>query len=117
MINPSEIKLWNYIKIDGVETELDYHVMGKLFKNSNADLLNKLEGIPITPELLEKCGFKKEQNEIDTKSNKNVEGRWIHDDYLEWPGLLYLPNFKIKYLHQLQNLYYSLTGKELEIKL
>lgn len=75
--------------------------------------------IPLTPEILEKCGFEKQDN------------RWyklnICEDYinlyfeslakaeLSISGLgMKLPH--IEHLHQLQNLIYSLTKQELEYK-
>jgi hypothetical protein len=82
----------------------------------NRSTANDLKRIPLTPEWLERCGFKKEGNEIDQRTGKTIEGKWRHDAYLEWPGLLYLPNHELKHLHELQNLYFALTGEELTIK-
>lgn len=75
--------------------------------------------IPLTPEILEKCGF-----------DWSIYYQAFHKEYFEFDitecypkgyalttfkrGLIIAPN--IQYLHQLQNLYYSLTGEELEIK-
>lgn len=89
--------------------------------------------IPLTPEILEKCGFRQDDN--CGFWNKNNEGaifytlnqEWhsfplkvvngvyakyfdCEDDFYSWSGK------PLKHLHQLQNLYYSLTGTELEIQ-
>ena len=75
----------------------------------------KLTPIPLTEEILLKCGFEKDRfgnyslglfellyNDI-IGFRFSMEGQWCYEE--------------IKYLHQLQNLFYSLCGKELEIKL
>ena len=67
--------------------------------------------IPLTPEILEKCGFR----------NYDLI-KWDTDAMLiikNGDGYLYLANQRhvnIFYLHQLQNLYFALTGEELTFK-
>ena len=76
---------------------------------------NKLMPILLTPEILEKCGFIKDE-----------DGCMLFGEIFYWlnAGILqiamgYTPliNAPCKYIHQLQNLYFSLTGEELEVKL
>jgi|SRR5690348_6430945 len=80
-----------------------------------------LQPIPLTPEILERCGFDGEAN-LDFKGD--LSGQTLHIHSL---GIAYLYGqdsctagqaftFNCKYLHQLQNLYFALTGEELEIK-
>lgn len=81
------------------------------------------EGIELTPELLiEKCGFEKIDHingysfyamkaKNQPKINIYLEGVCK----TEWMGY-YVPSH-CKYLHQLQNLIYCLTGKALEVKI
>lgn len=80
--------------------------------------------IPLTPEELEKCGFENklsiagfptglyQKNGLDIGySGDDI----VLDQYsarFKSEGLF----VKVKYLHQLQNLYYALTGEELEYK-
>lgn len=84
----------------------------------------KLNPIPLTPEVLAKCGFEKGKAqsggyygysngrmEIDNKFQM-----WLYDGRIDdsstkeyWPAM--------EYLHQLQNLYFALTGEELTITL
>lgn len=88
-------------------------------------------GIPLTPEILNKCGFKKD---LDTKQWSNPSdtvGILIdeHNRLREKRGLeiderregffveTYYSYIELEYLHQLQNLYFSLTGTELVINL
>lgn len=82
--------------------------------------------IPLTEEILLKCGFEKDDTGLDM----------FDQDYHEWCqkefpiiGVLcqnetkeYLfdentDTLRIRYLHQLQNLFYSLVGEELEVSL
>ena len=73
---------------------------------------NQLEPIPLTPEILEKCGFEK-LNSGNRRFNKIVLMCESVSNYL----LKDIPLTPIRYLHQLQNLYFALTGEELEVKL
>lgn len=81
--------------------------------------------IQLTPEILEKCGFayarknssvlqfKIAYNDSDYPCSLQVSGSGIQI-CRSGIGAICAP---IEYLHQLQNLYYALTGTELEIKL
>lgn len=81
-----------------------------------------LSGIPLTPEWLERLGFNLDRDHFKT------EGRFpIYCDFKIWArnvdsdgewkvnhngdDLTY-----VRYVHQLQNLYYALTGEELILK-
>ena len=81
----------------------------------------RTEGIPLTPEILEKAGFEKvreESCEIDLDHFRiSYDGQTFllyDNDFGPGSGVLL---FHIKYLHQLQNLYFALTGQELNIEL
>jgi hypothetical protein len=75
-------------------------------------LLSELEPIPLTEEWLLKFGFHKYKgdnsdcflNDFETSCNREL---------FFWKGT-YIQN--IKYVHQLQNLYFALTGEELTLK-
>lgn len=88
--------------------------------NINEELSNYYKPIELNHEILEKCGF--ELVEFNIPEYRLVVNRaWImiikggifnlHDYQDEY----YSNNIQIKYLHQLQNLYFSLTGEELKI--
>lgn len=71
----------------------------------------KLQPIRLTEEILLKCGFSK----IACFYSSKDETLELTHDFIVWK-----PNTKkleIKYLHQLQNLYFALTGEELIIEL
>jgi len=82
-----------------------------------------LFGIPLTPEILEKCGFVEDkynpgrfEKEIDDQ-HKLVYGSY-DGIILECDDTFYnIELSKIQYVHQLQNLYFALTGNELNINL
>lgn len=84
----------------------------------NRSLVDKLAPIPITPELLGRCGFKK------------LNAGWINDSgsltfyvksqdangYYKMAYGTRNYNARFLFVHQLQNLYFALTGEELTIK-
>ena len=80
------------------------------------------EPIPITPEILERCGFEK----INTNGTADDEYYFINpsnglrvfktSNGIETQVHGYDDWIKVKYLHQLQNIFYFLTGTELEFK-
>lgn len=76
--------------------------------------LEDLQPIPLTEELLLKCGFEEHDNvfhsELFIYNNGNLT--IIADDYNNVGKTI-----KVCYLHQLQNLYFALMGTELEIQL
>lgn len=89
---------------------------------------NLVERIPFTPEWLERCGFQKKSNEMQIDG---MEMTFHIDDstYFSSCGGLnetlaalclcrgnYFAN-NLQFVHELQNLYFALTGEELTIKL
>lgn len=74
--------------------------------------------IPITTEWLERMGFEKNltPHYIEWKFINDIFYSYMVGTELRWFSKT-LPNIdKITYVHQLQNLYFTLTGIELEIK-
>jgi hypothetical protein len=87
--------------------------------------LSEAEGIPLTEEILLKCGFEgiKETYLYSRREDKGEDGDicvfgedgkyslyiFAADDSYSYIGI------DITSVHQLQNLYFALTGKELEI--
>jgi hypothetical protein len=66
--------------------------------------------IPLTPEILLKSGFEA----FDDGWYILESFTWnIYDKLIRWNSF----QLKCQYLHQLQNLYFALTGEELEISL
>lgn len=88
------------------------------------DVFNKFhKPIRLTEEILFKCGFKDIYNKmwLILEGSPNIEINKSTFQVSVWETIndetegIYLNN--IRYLHQLQNLYFALTGKELEINL
>ena len=98
-------------------------------KARDIEVAELFEPIPLTEEILLKCGFKKteeyyasyEEN-IDVYTIGCFDIAFIDNEYKLWFCIEEDPFYsfswtEIKYVHQLQNLYFSLTGQELEINL
>jgi hypothetical protein len=109
----NELRIGNYVKgighkiswlVEGIEPEYIYS--SKAWRT-----INSFEGIPINSEWADKFGFK---------------CIFTHDDHHYYNGFLALDRdfqpfdydikYEIEYVHQLQNLYYAITGCELTIK-
>ena len=114
MIQANELRIGNVISRDFVVVELlrecarieliDKSVSDKTFLVKYSGL----EPTPITEEILLKCGFKIRK-----------DGKLYHET-LSLYEADFIFNSKsgiIKNLHQLQNLYFALTGQELEVNL
>lgn len=93
---------------DGIKGTIDYHYP-----------LSFGEPINLTPEILEKCGF--EWSIYHQAFHKHSDGHETYDLNECYPSGYQFSTFKkqaligipVKHLHQLQNLYFALTGEEL----
>lgn len=116
-----EVRIGNLLKKDGVVVTIDgrsiFDMWCAKFYAENYD------PIPITEEWLLRFGFK--NSESINKSNsffyKPVGGSELHinpDNGVVWieryTNIFNNPAL-IEYVHQLQNLYFALTGKELQL--
>ena len=77
---------------------------------NNIEKIETYKPIPLTEDILLKCGFKKEP--IDVYSLNGID-LCVSDNSVEFFAGRIETN--IYYLHQLQNLYFALTGEELNI--
>lgn len=83
-----------------------------------------VEPIPLTEELLQKSGFTKEYNGFSCGIELSY-GRYLYDDGANGDKLFVsincaeypLSHIPIEYLNQLQNVYFALTGEELQVNL
>ena len=80
----------------------------------------KFSPIPLAPEILEKCGFVKQNYYInEVYGNANFKFKQHADKSYDIEIIGFTDqgiNVSIYFLHQLQNIYYALTGEELTIK-
>ena len=123
MIDPKQLRIGNYITFPiGLKGKLcevmainEKQVLIKTELDRRAWLnIDYLEPIPLTQEVLEKCGF-----EYSKDLNQSQHKELIWDADHEEDDSLYFTelHLEVKRLHQLQNLYFALTGEELNIKL
>jgi len=116
MIQPEELRLGNYVL--SKETQQPQRITGITTENPFIDAITfdytdyeDIDPIPVTEEILLKCGFEKK------------DAFWFTKDIIKIETTLSRGRFKyagfvsVKHLHQLQNLYFALTGQELEINL
>lgn len=101
--------LWiegNNVKTDGTENIVEYHL-----------IYDYVKPIPLTEEWLSKLGFIFPQGEYCKKDDWTivVDCDPFHIHKLGEKDSVHFEGFNIKYVHQLQNLYFALTGEELKI--
>ena len=133
-MNIHELRIWNYVlfcKAESIITSINNNDE----ENPYVDLasydnipIEDLHPIPLTEEWFMKFGFEKEIDEFDIFSihnsqysiqhYKNGKCIFVYSPINELnsedeENVIFL---QIKHVHQLQNLYFALTGEELTIK-
>jgi hypothetical protein len=128
MMKTNELRIGNRIKYcdDGKEciitgipgANLDVQGLEVLFDDGEETWieLDQFEPIPLTEEWLERMGFTYEDEEIYyiRLDENNVLAYDLTDKDFAVTGLW--AEHKINHVHELQNLYFALTGEELKIK-
>lgn len=98
---------------------------GRQYKKDYQIIYTEIQPIPLTEEWLLKLGFIKCSDYMSEDHDyyyPDLDGLWISADKLEVELLASDPYesfklpLKVQYVHQLQNLYFALTGEELPIK-
>lgn len=123
MIQANELRIGNWVTLDGSVTHGTFQLSIKSFhrfKDNETDYAP----IPLTPEILKKCGFVKNRaNELSIEIgdfSTHLEMGFADGDF--YPSITQTPQGseertvffnRITSLHQLQNLYFALTGEEL----
>lgn len=120
-VKTSDLRIGNYLHADFAPVRV-VELSERTFRAVEDEVFpeaDECEPIPLTEEWLGKLGFEKDSapncwvlNDlvIYTKNEAN-DIRCPHAFTLNYRGPVLFP-----YVHQLQNLYYSLTGEELQIK-
>lgn len=114
-MKPNELRIGNLIKIDGIVSTVDARTIFDFESECRVK-----EPIYLTEEWLVRFGYVLDSfYKTYSKGDfciciKNNEFNVMNDSCSD-AGCYYLTT--IEYVHQLQNLYYALTGTELEIKL
>jgi hypothetical protein len=127
MIKANELRIGNWVYYNNALKRIVAITSGNTVKLNTLpkiieDDILELTPIPLTPELLENCGFvldkgvgvwfdKKEHDGFRITLWDSHEGRYL---FTRQMPSNHIPVF---HLHQLQNLYFSLTNQELTIHL
>ena len=126
MIQPNELRIKNIVKNPRYFKEWGQHlyqtvecICGKDISTNKDDWdADYLEPVELTPDILEAIGWYW-NNEADCYEHSDVRMSMNHNSISGWTMFNYVLKAKITnkifYLHQLQNLYFALTGEELQI--
>ena len=113
-MDSSELRIGNYTLDHGSPEQIPY--------GSDIDSAGLMEPIQLSEEWLIKFGFEKfefeydEGNEISyVLEKKNGHQFVLSEDLQPMDGEIAMLDYKLEYVHQLQNLFYCLTGVELAI--
>lgn len=116
MIKVNELRIGNWVSNGEKIFTVDANV---IYDTATLEYY-PIEPIPLTPGILEKAGFKKESIDyyflpIDEHSKIYYNGNELVISLSENEFEAYHHFPPCEYFHQLQNLYFALTGKELNI--
>lgn len=113
-----DLRIGNYIQYANIKRPIRVSIIDTTETNTKT----KAQPIPITEEWLLNLGFTKHHSDFfnDVLFLKNVTDN-LEFDWGVYPkrfgsGIEIKNSVKLKYVHQLQNLYFSLTGEELTLK-
>ena len=108
----NELRIGNWVLAcsGGIETKVGMIAVGIEFT---------FKPIPLTEEWLVKFGFEKKYQTFEFKG-LNIDGTVVHFSFDKWCSEYDIENCdfieipaECKHVHQLQNLYFALTGEEL----
>jgi hypothetical protein len=123
-MKPEELRIGNIVAEFGIPIIVTGSLIARLEEITNkGKIAIDLSPIPITDEwLLEKCGFKEKKDFAGKYFELNADRVYLWDNGIEYertvaPGIRVNLFKKYQYIHQLQNLYYALTGEELTVNL
>lgn len=114
-----ELRIGNYYQENGTYYKVAPDDITNLIRCEASKTKSDMQPIPLTEEILMKNGFIKNKYK-ETYDSYSLNGYRIINDKNEYEFLIYGSSViiaKLYSLHQLQNLYFDLTQKELEVKL
>jgi hypothetical protein len=131
----NELRIGNYVKSNDVNMSPYFIVTASFLKQNENEMSWFIDPIPLNTNWLEKFGF--EKNKDNRWMKKKIPYAIFYFEYyatgedncmwrIEYHDTDYGRNEykdchqwgeRLKYVHQLQNLYFALTGKELIIEL
>ena len=110
----NELRIGNWVS----NGEIGFQITSKDIYHRDVRVYGSfIKGIPITPEWLQRFGFEKIGNgwQLDVEINHYC----LYSESGKYVDLFVFSDEvgqQCQYIHQLQNLYFALTGEELEIK-
>ena len=119
-----ELRIGNLVDIGKEVNELELVDFVDMYEN---DTLKHFDPIPLNKDWLVKLGFEELEPFDSNKDGGYHEDRWMHNE-TKLTLWFYLGNFdacsidgegewiNVSHVHQLQNLYFALTGEELTLK-
>lgn len=140
MIDPKELRIGNMVQVRLHERKNIYNksfMVGDVVSIDSSEIVidvfddivtwdcESVDPIPISPEWLERLGFEKDNSCLRLVFPHEVFE--VENGFTFWPNEDFTINtsrvsfgaygrMKIQYIHQVQNLFYALTGSELTIK-
>ena len=132
MIDPKELRIGNWVKCNQENgQEFDCKIQAEDFKLlvDSDEYRKNHHPLPLTEEWLERFGFKNIDSgapHLDISDNSRIvcpvknTDRWLYietsqEDENMYSNLTHIFTMN-NYVHQLQNLYFILTGEELKLK-
>ena len=125
-MNTRELRIGNYVQVggeikpvDGICSEKEDHIQVRTAQNKLLDVsLDQVKPIPLHGQLLIKCCEFDEEGTHTIGIDHDRHYLRVEDGYIvllnkQKEALIHF--WDVKTLHQLQNLYYALKGKEMEI--
>jgi len=113
-----ELRIGNLVEWNG-EIAIVSQLLEKdvFFKCGETDLYDAIKPITLKKEWLLKFSFKKRKVQVGHNWTQNITIKeWQDDFFLYFIDSIQVKHIDIKYVHQLQNLYFALTNYELIIK-
>jgi outer membrane protein assembly factor BamD (BamD/ComL family) len=108
MIKANELRIGNWYDHNGRYEQVTPNTILEVWESERT----WVKPIPLTTEILEKCGFEQQNGVMAWEKEDVVIAFSTLGNFFR----LYPRTNRIKYLHQLQNLYFALTGEELTFK-
>jgi hypothetical protein len=118
-MKPNELRIGNWVhnEITGKDMQV-YPMMIPQMEHTKPKYDNGIISIPLTEEWLKKFGFTFDDNFKISYLSPDVNNWQMRiftsSNGYEWV-ISIMHKIEIKYVHQLQNLYFALTGEELKI--
>lgn len=110
-----EVRIGNWVKMGGLPEQVNNITTIDV----NGYSINRYEPIPLTEDILLKCGFLKNTmfgyNEHFIYRKGNIEITALYN--CDFAIVIHETSRVFHYVHQLQNLYFSITNNDLKIEL